>query len=1388
MQRLLSFLFLCTLPTFLFAQAYNTSAQAPNYLANIQHISVNQGLHSRHVYCFQEDSKGFMWIGTKNGLHRYDGYEFKIFTKEKNNLSLNSVRAIVEDNKEKLWVFESEAPGMNGIEPSAIDIIDLATFEIKSFEKEFGYYAPFGIADIFKVFTDKDIIFFSTKSGALYQYKDNAFNRLFQIPTKDQRIYEVLHSPNNTIWFKSSEDTLREINYKGDVLHSRYLPFYANNLVHVDSNNQILIKNPTRWGRNFYRTLAYLSPEGKFEPIALNPKDIPINLYDFFLGEVAYDEKRHMLWFAGNGKLFTLDLASGKVHDFSKSFSEYTTVGYTTLFYFDRDDNVWIGSSAGFFVIQLKQNKFTRFLHNQKGINDQYHSTRAIVSDNAGHIMVNSYAGLRLVNVQTGVSVPFNFEKTPTNYQVTNFLSILKDKEGHWWFGSGDGQLVYDAPDQEKWYDLRLAYPFEAEEIWSLYEDEQKRIWLGTNKGMFYIDRDEDRINRMRLLPNYGLLHSSQVVCFYEEAKDKVWICTNTGLYLWNPYYGVMGHFSSQKTGKNYLPHDMICHIQKDSSGIYWLATKGGGLIEWNKEEGKHKQYTTADGLSHNVLYAVYEDEKEGLWLASNEGLMRFDKLSNAVNLYLPRDGITHEEFNTNSHFKADDGRIYFGSLDGINAFYPNDFYTRTKAGSHTLHITEFLQQDGRSGEFIDKTLEINNTKGIQLPPSDKSFILKVALLDYIHPEQHIYAYKIDGLDNDWTFQKRNDIRLNSLPYGNHTLKIKAQGSDGLWSSEELNIPVKVPKPIFMQPWFLASSILLALAICIIIITRRTRRLKKERAYFETEVNRRTETIRKQAEELKTLDSQKSRFFANVSHELRTPLTLILGPLSTLLKRDYLQDEDIVSLLLMQKNAKQLLRQVNEILDLSKLDSNKLEIHENIVELNSFVSKLVASYESYAQQQGLTINLVYQGETSDYILIDKEKVSHILNNLISNAIKFTAKGGQIDIAVYSWNKTIQIQVKDNGFGISEEDLPKVFDRYFQSGNVEIPIQGGTGIGLALSKELTQLMKGNLKVESTIGKGSIFTLDFPKKVPNAHELLIANEGVANASPDSDHGVIPHPTSDKLPGATILIVEDHPDMRIYMESVLSPRYNIITAENGNEAIKYLEKGAKPHTRSLLPDLILSDVMMPVMDGFTLMKKVKAEEKWRSIPMVMLTAKGDQGMKLQALRFGVDDYLLKPFNEEELLARIHNLLNNYKNRKMWTQQEFSENSMEGNEENPKANRSDINNTQPLISVEDQEWLKQLEQISIDNIGDYGFGIERLSDQIALSQRQLFRKVRQLTGMTPKKYIQELRFQKARQLLENKTYSSVKAVVYAIGMKDVKYFSQKFKERFGKLPSSYL
>ena len=577
--------------------------------------------------------------------------------------------------------------------------------------------------------------------------------------------------------------------------------------------------------------------------------------------------------------------------------------------------------------------------------------------------------------------------------------------------------------------------------------------------------------------------------------------------------------------------------------------------------------------------------------------------------------------------------------------------------------------------------------------------------------------------------------------------------------------------------------------------------------------------IEQQSEVLKQLDATKTRFFANVSHELRTPLTLMLAPLGTMLKSNMLDNRNFTLATLARQHSQQLLSLVNEILDLTKLESGKMVTHEEPIEIYAFLRRLIATFESYAAQRGIKLIFNFDRNLPHALMLDKPKFEKIFNNLLSNSLKFTPNGGSITIRVTHTPSDWQLAVIDTGRGIHPDDLPHVFNRFYQTNQTDAPIEGGTGIGLALSNELAQVMNGKLSVQSTLGNGATFILELPK-----HEVLGvvgATLGVTldeTSALDNEEAVALEDDAKKnLVGfSTILVVEDNPSLRNYIKLILSDRYNVVTAENGEDALKIVDscqltvdrndkhlstdhhEAIDNHQVLTKIDLIVSDIMMPVMDGFQLLEKLKNDDVMRSIPVVMLTARAEMQDKLKALTFGVDDYLIKPFEEDELFARIKNLLSNVAARRdafnrvsLNTEDAFEEiNAPITNNavsHNAIADNTITSVTINPLSTEDKEWLDDLEKTVRAHISDFNLSAESLAELMFLSRSQFFRRVQTLVGLTPLQYIQEIRFNHARTVLEQRQLQSVKAVASAIGVHKTQYFSEQFKERFGKSPSEY-
>jgi signal transduction histidine kinase/DNA-binding response OmpR family regulator len=636
----------------------------------------------------------------------------------------------------------------------------------------------------------------------------------------------------------------------------------------------------------------------------------------------------------------------------------------------------------------------------------------------------------------------------------------------------------------------------------------------------------------------------------------------------------------------------------------------------------------------------------------------------------------------------------------------------------------------------------------------------------------------LEGKDEDWRYLgTQSELNISRLPPGKYRLLIKGADFRNNWTEEPVAIEIYAPDFFYKQSWFYLLVSLPFVAFGLIWGRNKqleARRLEKEVALRTQKIREDKTVIEKQAHELRQLDEMKSRFFTNISHELRTPITLIKAPLENLVQKyNSSLDERIGrSLHLVLKNAGKLGKLVEELLELSGLEANKDKLKEVPTPLAPFCRQLFSAYESGAALKQIECRFHTELAEDAHFLADRKRLEKIINNLLSNALKFTPKGGTIQMRLHLDEEQLLIEVEDTGRGIPAEDLPYLFDRYFQTRRDDIATEGGTGIGLALSKELALLMQGNLSVTSEWGVGTCFALRFPaKKAAGGAESLSSNSPEAIAMEEYLEPVAMVSSGANGAKPKLLIVEDNIDMQQLIQTILHENYDCVLVENGAAAWNLLESEAQQVGDI---ELILSDVMMPEMDGYTLLEKIKAHERWQKLPVVMLTARSAEEDKLQALRMGVDDYLLKPFSPQELQVRLHNLIVNYKERQRLLQENGAPEGI--NVEFEPADPANLN------------WLKEVETAAKEAL-DKGIKLTTafLADKVFLSERQFARKLKTLTGLTPSGYILEVKLQKARHLLENQAYTTVNEVAQAAGFSSGSYLTKTYRAHFGKKPSDY-
>ncbi len=1341
------------------------SAWAQQYRILVEAISVEEGLSNRFVRSILQDSRGFMWFGTQIGLNRYDGYRFKTFNIKNSALQEDHIEQMWEDADSNLWL----GYGLNSESNKSfdkIDVLNINTLEIKTLEEYLGDSLPLSIKDIHRIHsrTGSKQLYLTTTTGRIYLYKGQGEFEVFYDQQEAATIQDLWFGPRYT-WICSSKKLLA-INDKKEVVYEQALeiPFqkHGDFFAQIDGTTMLLSIND---GFKIERALEWRAKENVLlerDSLALFDKEMLLDI------DVQYSEQLNdnfnLLY---NRTEFNLYDKEGNL----LYADNYRNAGEPLrVVYVDRQDNIWLGiATKGLLKISIPKKRFDVYL---KGV-----STRAITHyTNPRKLIINSYNGRFLIDELT----------TETSYisdHVDNI--IIPSKFGnHYWasllvkLNKLDGKTLESVNvytyEQDPFLKKTRETATPLHSMWGMYEDKSGGVWLGLDNGLGYLAKGADSLTLYDVPPPCEQLNSSMIYDFHEN-KYGFWIASSTGLYL-RRHDHIWVKYSRQQDAPYQLAFDYLYDINEDSRGNLWLATRGGGIQCLNPKTGVCRQWTTQQGLSHDVVYASLEDDYGDIWMSSNKGLMRMDSATYLINTFLPSDGLPHEEFNRKSAYKNHNGRLYFGGLSGVVGFDPSDFSDKDET-IPPLQVTRYQYFDGKESKLVDATPTLDQNGKIKLTYDDLFFVVELALLDYKVGAPKTYAYQIEGMQENWSFTKNPMIRVDGLRPGEYNLRVKAELSSGSWSPVLLEVPIQVVGPFYLQWWFILGVIAVVSVLVWGYTRMRERSLQQTKLLLEKRVRERTQTIEEQAAALRELDEAKTRFFDNISHELRTPLTLILGPVEAALNQHPTKKaEEIQPLLhLVRKQGLKLKQLIEQILNLSKLEADKLALEEQPQVLAEVLKRLWSNFEAQAELQGVEWLLNQEIPPQLRVWMDADKLEKIINNLLSNALKHTSEGEYVGMST-RWDTAtncLYLNVNDTGKGIAKEDLPHIFKRFYQS--KEGKAIGGTGIGLSLASQLAQLMGGDIQVASIMGTGSTFMLTVPfRPLKEAAPVL---EAVAESF------ILPAPASEQ--SATVLIVEDLLDMRLFLSDLLSQYYKVKTAENGQVAFRLLQE--KNHEI----DLVLSDVMMPKMNGFELLTKIKEQPQDAQVPVIMLTARTAERDKLKALRIGVDDYLQKPFSNKELLARIKNLLEHYEQRQLWIQEQ-KDNLEEAPQKEVIKDKSTPNGNEwreelPVEVVTDP-WTEHLEEVVKREIGNTQFNLVHLAHDLNLSERQLRRKIKAKTGLTPNQYFRCIKLDLARNFLETRRYQTVAEVAHKVGFSNVHYFSKLYLAQYGKKPIEYL
>ncbi|MCE7053431.1 response regulator [Algoriphagus sp. AGSA1] len=1330
------------------------SSQAQEKRYYFRHYDVNSGLSQNSVFSIFQDSQGFMWFGTKYGLNRFDGQRWKNYTTDsKGNpqdiLGNDYVHVIHEDREGLLWIGTDEG--------------------IYLFDKELDKFTAF------PYLTDKGI----KPTGIVSSMAEDQSGNIW-IAGNNQGIFRFDFGKKELTRYAHDPDKKGSIP-PGDVTS-----------VKVDEGNVVWISiagsGVGRFVEDTKTFSMYLDEEKKL------PQDHIIGLQDW--GDF-------MLIGTKNAGVKKMEKSTGKVSNLLTSDKSGAPLFVRDMFQFSKNE-LGIGTESGLFIYDFVTNTYQQV---EENADDPYslanNAIYSLYKDTEGGIWVGSYFG----GVNYLPNQPVKFEKY---YPITNVNTIsgkrvreiIGNGDGKIWIGTEDASLNLFDPKTGTFEqvpvgnsDRELSYRnihglarqgdslwvgtftggvniintktgkitkfnsstpeagLHTDDVFALLNDSKNRIWLGTPFGFYRYENDENRFRKFEEFKNYF------VYSLLEDHAGNIWAGTyNDGLFRFNPESGELTQFKPDPDDPGSIPHHTVIDVFEDSKNTIWAATTGGGFVKFNPTDQSFKTYTVANGFPASTYFKILEDNNGLLWITSNKGLLQFDPTTEDARLYNEKSGLIPSPFNYRSGYKAEDGTLYFGSQGGLISFHPDkievsNFHPKLVFTDIRLFNEEIPinPEDG----ILHKS--IIYTDKITLQHDQNSLTFEVASLGYTNSQSWNYSYRMKGLEDEWRQLSDSQILSYSyLPPGNYTLQIRSPEIQSSGDYKEARLEIEILPPFYLTPLAYIFYVILSVLVVYWLIS-----------LYKTRVNNRHQVQLNllEAEKEKELYEAKIEFFTNITHEIRTPLTLIKGPIEDILSKDRNCDPEVKNdLLIIEKNTNRLIDLSNQLLDFRKTEQRGFKLSFLKTEISGILDELYARFKVTAVQSGLNFTLE-KSTPALFADIDKEAVIKILSNLLINALKNADTMIHIRLVYDPTNSsTFKIDISNDGTLIPASLGKKIFEPFFQIDENYIPkTKQGTGLGLPLAKSLAEMHHGSLRLDSD-PELNRFVLELPIKQKEAIHLEDESEPYIEPK---EIGESPHKTGKQekpkkkssLPA--ILLVEDNKELLTFLGEKLKGKYVIHKAANGLLAMDILKK--EPI------DLVISDVMMPEMDGYKLCEHIKSNLDTSHIPVVLLTAKNNINAKITGLEMGADVYLEKPFSLEFLYLQIKNLLQHRDQIK----KAF-------------ASLPLVNSDTIAHSKADEEFLSKINEAILENIENELFGVSELADKLHMSQSSLLRKIKGISELTPNGYIRLVRLKKSAELLSEGLHS-IAEISEMVGFNSPSYFTKCFQKHFGELPKDF-
>ena len=1356
----------------------------------IKKISTYQGLSNSVINAIVQDNNGFMWFATEDGLNRYDGYKFTVFrhdTHDPNTISDNFIADLYKQpESNQLWVATNN--GLNLYDYDKDRFIHFTHNDHNVFSLNNNL-----VSKITK--SNDGNLWIGTNGGGVsyFNLKNRHFTHVMNVPGSDSyfnngKVSALLEDSYGTLWIGTQDAGLYAYDsrkntvtyYKQDRRGTNTLPSNIINVIFEDRNHNVWIG--TNGGLSLFEKKTK-----KFITFVHHSND-PSSLNSIIVRTILQDSEG-VIWVGtqtGGISKFRLNASMLNNPDHAVFQNIYESddaagLSYSTVqaLYQDKDDNIWIGTYKGGinFISGIPDQFLTinQSKNNKPGLS--YHKLWGICDDNQGNIWIGTDGGgINEYNPFSGKIRMFKHsDKNPRSLSDNAVLSALKDKEGNLWFGTYIGGLnQYDPKTGGFTHYENIAGDSTSlpnNDVRVIYEDAQHNLWVGTNGGGLSLLSIKDHAFNNFLMRKWGL-YGASVRAMIQDKAGNYWIGTyRTGVYLIKRLTSEVTHFLHNTNDTCSLGNNTVFSIIQDHNGRIWIGTDGGGLSLYVPSLNNFKNYDERNGLANDNVKALCEDKSGNIWLSTIKGISCFSLQKKYFINYDIQDGIPAGEFADGSALFSG-GIMYFGNMYGLCYFDPDRV---RKAVLHPIvHIVDFQlfnkSMNVRSAQFPDSPLScsIINTREITLNYKQSFFTFVFSALNYQTPDKIQYAYMMKGLDNDWNYTGNERIATyRNLKPGRYVFMVKATNIPKDWGSAYTSLVIYVLPP-FWETWWAYLIYFLILAGIVFRILKYYQRegLLKQNLLYEK--------ITRQKEY--QLNQEKLRFFTNITHEFRSPLTLIIGPLEDLLSESKLSTSIVRKLMLIHRNSNQLLNLIDKLLEFRKVEAGEMKLRIIRGNIASLLNEVYFSFNPLFDHKNIEFEIETCADEVD-LWYDPEKLVIILNNLLSNAYKYTHEGGKVSIELTcgsaNGSEAVMIKVRDTGVGISEDHKQNIFDQYYRI--EEVKEAQGYGIGLALTKNLVLLLKGDISVESELGKGSCFTVtllrgnhhfsqdqlsnDGDKPVLNMNTMLTSENGKIASNPSVESDI---PLQEVDQKKIMLVIEDNDDIMSYIKDSFTKEFRILEASNGEIGLKLATK--------YLPDIIITDIIMPKMDGLELCKRVKSDLKTCHIPVIMLTALNTLQYKIEGYEIGADSYITKPFSTSLLASRIHNLI---KSRNLLAEH---------------ISRSLLFQPEEVqLGLKDEKFISDAIEIVERNISNEKFDALFLAGELNMSHSALYRKLKALSGFTIAEFIKGIRLKRAAQLLRSQSYT-VSEVAYMVGFNDLKHFRNSFKEQYKVSPSDYI